>query len=80
MTIDSDDEKRTQKPNGKPKNEEEEHRLDPDFRFDLSEDPYVELLRSDHLEDVVKKIAKLVCILSIVPSLSCRATCRIQCP
>ena len=63
MTIDSDDEKRTLKYNGNPKNEEEECRIDSDFRFDLSEDPYVELLRSDHLEDVVKKIAKLVCNL-----------------
>ena len=30
MTIDSDDEKRSQKHNGKPRNEEEEHRIDPD--------------------------------------------------
>lgn len=63
MTIDSDDEKCAQRHNGKPKNEEEEYRIDPDFRFDPSEDPYVELLQSDRLEDVVKKISKLVRIL-----------------
>ncbi|KAN0100637.1 P-loop containing nucleoside triphosphate hydrolase protein [Tylopilus felleus] len=58
MTLDSDDEKRTQKHNGKSKNEDKEFRIDPDFRFDLSEDPYIELLQSSQLEDVVKKIAK----------------------
>jgi len=63
MTIDSDDEQYAQRHNGKPKNEEEEYRIDSDFRFDLSEDPYVELLQSDRLEDVVKKIAKPVRIL-----------------
>lgn len=60
MTIDSDDEKRTRKHNGKPKNEDEEYRIDPDFHFELSEDPYVELLQSDKLQDVVKKFAKPV--------------------
>ncbi|KAF8560373.1 DEAD-domain-containing protein, partial [Imleria badia] len=58
MTIDSDDEKRTQKHDGKPKIEEEEYRIDPDFRFDFSEDPYIELLQSNQSEDVVKKIGK----------------------
>lgn len=64
MTLDSDDEKRTQKHNGKSKNEDKEFRIDPDFRFDLSEDPYIELLQSSQLEDVVKKIAKPVSIRS----------------
>ena len=63
MTIDSDDEKRTQRHNGKPKPGEEEYRMDPDFRFDLSEDPYIELLQSNRLEDVVKKVRKPVSIL-----------------
>ena len=63
MTIDSDDEERAQEHNRKPKKEEEEARIDPDFRFDPSEDPYVELLQFNHLEDVVKKIAKPVSIL-----------------
>ena len=80
MTIDSDDEERAQKHNRKPKNEDEEARIDPDFRFDPSEDPYVELLQSNQLEDVVKKIAKPVSILSIVSSLRYRVTHRIQCP
>lgn len=62
MTIDSDDEKRIRNHNGKLKNEEE-FRIDLDFHFDLPEDPYVELLQSDQLEDIVKKISKPVNIL-----------------
>lgn len=60
MTIDSDEEKRTSKHNGRSCNEEEEYGISPEFFFDLSEDPYVELLQSDKLEDVVKKVAKPV--------------------
>lgn len=63
MTIDSDDEKIKQQRGGKYKKEEEEYRIDPDFRFDVSEDPYVELLQSNQSEDVVKKIGKPVSTL-----------------
>lgn len=62
MTIDSDDEKIKQQRGGKYK-KEEEYRIDPDFRFDVSEDPYVELLQSNQSEDVVKKIGKPVSTL-----------------
>ncbi|KAG8219828.1 DEAD-domain-containing protein [Butyriboletus roseoflavus] len=58
LTIDSDDEKRTRKYSGNLKTEEDEYRIDPEFHFDLSEDPFIELLQSDQLEDVVKKIVK----------------------
>lgn len=71
MTIDSDDEERARKYSGKLKNAEDEYRIDPDFHFDLSEDPYIELLQSDQLEDVVKKMAKPVNILFGISSLRC---------
>ncbi|KAF8445958.1 DEAD-domain-containing protein [Boletus edulis BED1] len=58
MTIDSDDENRTQKHSGNHKNEEEGYPINPDFCFDLSGDPYIELLQSDRAKDIVTKIAK----------------------
>lgn len=62
-TIDSDDEERTRKHDRKLQNEDEEYHIDPDFHFGLSEDPYVELLRSD--KDTLKRIAKPVGIFSL---------------
>lgn len=62
MTIDSDDEKRSSKHDGKPRREDE-FRIDPDFYFDPSEDPYVDLLQSDKMQDIVKTIVKPVSYL-----------------
>ncbi|KAG9314378.1 DEAD-domain-containing protein [Chiua virens] len=58
MTMDSDDEKRASKQSGKPTSEEETCRMDPDFLFDLSEDPYAGSFQSDPLQDIVKNISK----------------------
>ncbi|KIJ68429.1 hypothetical protein HYDPIDRAFT_106624 [Hydnomerulius pinastri MD-312] len=57
MTIDSDDEKRPQK---RPKNpaHEDEAPIDPDFHFDLSGDPYTDLLELNQAQDIVKKVSK----------------------
>ncbi|KAF9229305.1 DEAD-domain-containing protein, partial [Gyrodon lividus] len=58
MTIDSDDEKSAQKRTKKPSNDEEEARIDPNFHFDLSGDPFTDLLQFDQSQDIVKKISK----------------------
>ncbi|KIJ21730.1 hypothetical protein PAXINDRAFT_173799 [Paxillus involutus ATCC 200175] len=57
-TIDSDDEKPSQKRTKKPSNDEEEARIDPDFQFDLSEDPFIDLLQFHQSQDVVRQISK----------------------
>lgn len=81
MTMDSDDEKRVQKRNGKSKQEEDESRIDPDFQFDLSEDPYIELVQSDRLQDVVRKISVPVSIILFCHSTFVLLTYRrIRCP
>jgi ATP-dependent RNA helicase DDX27 len=59
-TIDSDDEKPSQKRTKKPPNDEEEARIDPDFQFDLSEDPFIDLLQFHQSQDVVRQISKPV--------------------
>ncbi|KIK83138.1 hypothetical protein PAXRUDRAFT_35494 [Paxillus rubicundulus Ve08.2h10] len=57
-TIDSDDEKLSQKSTKKPSNDSEEAHIDPDFQFDLSEDPFTDLLQFNQSQDVVKQISR----------------------
>lgn len=69
MTIDSDEEDtplplpKTSKSAKPQKIDNEDAQLNADFTFDLTGDPYADMISGSNLQDVVKKGSRPVCVL-----------------